>query len=164
VKAFGVLFAIWIIWNFLYFFLKYRDSGPLFGPIYRSRNLSEFWTETWHNVYTSPTRTLGYRPIRRLFGPAAGVMGGFGVMAIFHVWSFAPYVRPDGLFRIAMFFLANGAGCIVDYWIWGRKNTWLRMVLNWIYEVYWAQYAVAKCDIPDGLMAIDFKNLCRKQN
>ena len=64
VKAFGVLLAIWLIWNFMHFILKYPHSGPLFGPIYRASNLTVFWTETWHNVYTSPTRT-GTRKSRR---------------------------------------------------------------------------------------------------
>jgi hypothetical protein len=162
-KSFGVLFAIWLIWNFMHFILKYRHSGPLFGPIYGAPNLSQFWTEIWHNAYTSPTRTLGYRPLRKILGSAGGIMGGFGVMAIFHAWSLAPYVKPEGLFRVAMFFMANGVGCIVDYWIWGKKNTWARVLVNWIYEIYWAQYTAAKCDIPDGLMAIDFKNLCRRE-
>ena len=164
VKAFGVLLAIWLIWNFMHFILKYPHSGPLFGPIYRASNLTVFWTETWHNVYTSPTRTLGYNPMRKLFGPAAGVVGGFGIMAVFHMWAFAPYVKPEGLFRIGMFFMANGVGTIVDYWIWEKRNTPLRVVVNWMYEIYWAQYTAAKCDIPDGLIAIDFRNICRTQN
>lgn len=161
VKAFGVLLAIWLIWNLLHFILKYRHSGPLFAPIYKALNLTEFWTEIWHNAYTSPTRTLGYWPMRKIFGPAGGVMGGFGVMAIFHVWAFVPYVKPEGLFRIGVFFIANGVGSIIDFWIWERRNTLLRVVVNWAYEIYWAQYTAARCDIPDGLIGINFKNICR---
>lgn len=163
VKAFGVLLAIWLIWNSMHYILKYRDSPPLFGPIYRAENLSFFWTQTWHNAYTSPTRTLGYRPMRKVLGPVGGVMGGFGLMAIFHVWALAPYVDPDGLFRVAVFFMANGAGSVVDYWIWEKQNTWTRILVNWGFEVFLAQYTVAKFDIPNGLMAIDYKNICRAQ-
>jgi hypothetical protein len=99
--------------------------------------------------------------MRKISGSAGGVLGGFGVMAIFHVWAFAPYVKPEGQFRIGIFFIANGVGSILDYWIWGKQNTLLRMVMNWAYEIYWAQYAAARCDIPDGLTAIDFKTICR---
>lgn len=162
-KAFGVLLAIWLIWNSMHYVLKYRNSPPLFGPIYRAENLSYFWTQTWHNAYTSPTRTLGYRPMRMVFGPIGGVMGGFGLMAIFHVWALAPYVEPDGLFRVAVFFLANGAGSIADYWVWEKRNTWMRVLVNWGFEVYLAQYTVAKFGIPDGLLAIDYRNICRGQ-
>lgn len=161
IKAQGVLFAIWLIWNLMHAILKYHGSQHLFGPIYRAPNLSVFWTETWHNAYTSPTRTLGYRPIRKLFGPIGGVLGGFGVMAIFHVWALAPYVKPEGLVRVAVFFFANGVGSILDYWLWGKKITPERVIINWAYEIFWSQWTVAKCDIPDGLMAIDFRNLCR---
>jgi Membrane bound O-acyl transferase family len=164
VKAFGILLAIWLIWNFMHYILKYRDSPPLFGPIYRAENLSYFWTQTWHNAYTSPTRTLGYRPMRKVFGPIGGVMGGFGLMAIFHVWALAPYVEPDGLFRVAVFFIANGAGSVADYWLWEKRNTWTRILVNWAFEVFLAQYTAAKFDIPDGLMAIDYKNICRVQS
>jgi hypothetical protein len=164
VKALGVLFAIWLIWNAMHHVLKWSHSQPLFGPIYRAENLTFFWTETWHNAYTSPIRTLGYKPMRKLFGPISGVLGGFTLMAVFHVWALAPYVKPEGLFRVALFFMANGVGSIVDYWIWERRNTKTRIIVNWMYEVFWAQYAVAKCDIPDGLLAIDFKNICRVQS
>ena len=82
-------------------------------------------------------------------------------MAVFHVWSFEPYVGREGLIRIGLFFIANGVGSIVDFWIWGTKNTLVRIFVNWVFEVFWAQYAAAKCDVPDGLMAIDFKNICR---
>jgi hypothetical protein len=160
-KAFGVLFSIWLIWNAMNISLKYPNSQPLFGPIYRAPSLSSFWTDTWHNAYTSPIRTLGYKPMRKLFGPAGGVVGGFAVMAVFHVWALAPYVPAEGLVRVAVFFMANGVGSIVDYWIWGAKDGWVRGLVNWGFEVFWAQWTVQKCDIPDGLFAIDFKNICR---
>jgi len=163
IKAFGVLLAIWLIWNSMHYVLKYKNSPPLFGPIYRAENLSYFWTQTWHNAYTSPTRTLGYRPMRRLFGPVGGVMGGFGLMALFHVWALSPYVEPVGLSRVAVFFMANGAGSVADYWVWERQNTWTRVVVNWAFEIFLAQYTVAKFDIPDGLLRIDYRNICRVQ-
>jgi hypothetical protein len=162
VKALGVLFAIWLIWTFMHQILKYRRSSPLFGSIYRSANLCSFWKDTWHNAYTSPVRTLGYRPVRKVFGPIGGVIGGFIVMAIFHVWAFAPYLRPEGLYRVAVFFMANGVGCILDHGIWGERSTWTRVIVNWLYEVFWAQYTVRECDIPDGLLAIEFRNICRR--
>jgi hypothetical protein len=82
-------------------------------------------------------------------------------MAGFHVWALVPYVKPEGLVRVAVFFLANGVGSIADFWMWGNRNTPERVIINWLYEIYWSQYAVAKCDIPDGLMAIDFRRICR---
>jgi len=158
IKAFGVLFAIWLSWNAVHFVLKYRDSSTLFGPIYGA----VFWTETWHNAYTSPIRTLGYCPVRKFTGsPAAGVLAAFTIMAVFHVWAFAPYVSPQGLFRIGCFFVGNGVGCIVDFHLWGKKSTWTRTVVSWTYEIYLAQFTAAKCDIPDGLLATDFGRLCR---
>lgn len=161
IKAQGVLYAIWLIWTLINQIIKYPNSSPLFGPIYRAANLSLFWTETWHNAYTSPTRTLGYRPMRKIFGPIGGVIGGFALMAIFHVWSFVPYLRPKGLFRVGLFFLANGVGSVADYWIWGNRNTTLRVIANWMFEVFWSQYTVRECDVPDGILAIDYRNICR---
>ena len=161
IKAFGVLFSIWLIWNAMNFALKYKNSQPLFGPIYRAPSLSSFWTDTWHNVYTSPVRRIGYHPMRKLFGPVGGVLGGFGVMAVFHVWALAPYVPPEGLWRVAVFFMVNGAGSIVDYWIWEKRNSWFRVVMNWGFEVLLAQWTVEKCNIPDGVFAVDFRNICR---
>ena len=143
------------------FALKYKNSQPLFGPIYRAPSLSSFWTDTWHNVYTSPVRRIGYHPMRKLFGPVGGVLGGFGVMAVFHVWALAPYVPPEGLWRVAVFFMVNGAGSIVDYWIWEKRNSWFRVVMNWGFEVLLAQWTVEKCNIPDGVFAVDFRNICR---
>src|SRR5579862_591120 len=161
VKALGVLFAIWLIWTLMHQVLKYHNSTALFGPLYRAPNLSLFWTETWHNAYTSPTRTLGYKPVRKIFGPIGGVMGGFALMATFHVWAFAPYLRPKGLFRVGLFFMANGLGSVADYGVWKTNSTPLRVVVNWIFELFWAQYTVRECDIPDGILAVDFSKICR---
>jgi hypothetical protein len=72
-------------------------------------------------------------------------------------------VEPDGLFRVAVFFIANGAGSVADYWFWEKRNTRTRILVNWAFEVFLAQYTAAKFDIPDGLMAIDYKNICRVQ-
>lgn len=161
VKALGVLVAIWLIWTLMHHVLRYRNSSALFGPLYRSRNLSQFWSETWHNAYTSPIRTLGYRPMRRIFGPMGGVIGGFALMGLFHMWSFAPYLNPMGLFRVGLFFLANGVGCVLDYGIWKNRNTPLRVMANWMFELFWSQYTVRECKVPDGIVAIDYKNICR---
>jgi Membrane bound O-acyl transferase family len=168
VKALGLLFAIWLIWTLMHHIFKYRGRAPsfsprpVFGPIYRAGNLCSFWKDTWHTIYTSPIRTLGYAPMRKVFGPIGGVLGAFALMAVFHVWAFAPYFRPEGLFRVAVFFMVNGVGCIFDNAIWGERITWLRVIVNWLYQLFWAQYTVRECDIPDGLLAIDFKNFCRR--
>ena len=82
-------------------------------------------------------------------------------MAVFHVWALAPYVPPEGLWRVTVFFLVNAVGCIIDFWIWGEKDGVLRVIVSWGFEIFWAQWTVRKCDIPDGVFAIDFKNICR---
>ena len=62
--------------------------------------------------------------------PAAGVLAAFTIMADFHVWVFAPYMSPEGLFRIGCFLLGNGVGYIVDFCFGRKKRTWTRKIVG----------------------------------
>ena len=48
VLALEVLLAIYIIWTTMQLAVRYKNSPPLFGPIYRASSLASFWSETWH--------------------------------------------------------------------------------------------------------------------
>jgi hypothetical protein len=170
VKALGVLFTIWNIWTAWELILRYRTSPPLFGPIYTADSLAGFWTETWHNAFASPCYSLAYTPtyfllsklgVPRTVGRAAAVVGGFAVMAVFHMYALSPLMDGEGLRRVGVFFLGNGVMTVVEAGAWGRKKHWVRMTVAWVLELGVASWAVEAFDLPDGLWVADWKGLCR---
>jgi hypothetical protein len=44
-------------------------------------------------------------------------------------------------------------------WIWVKRNMFTRILVNQIYAIFWAQYAVAKHFTPDEILAIDIHNI-----
>lgn len=126
-------------------------------------------SETWHNVFASPCTSLAYGPIRYTlpkYGlpiPIArsfGVLGAFGLMAIFHVYALSPMINSEGLMRIGMFFLLNGVAAVAEAMIWGHKRHWLKTVFAWSFEVAIASWTAQAVRIPNGLSKIPWHEMC----
>ncbi|KAF2118486.1 hypothetical protein BDV96DRAFT_387455 [Lophiotrema nucula] len=170
VKALGILFTIWILWTSCQLVLRYKTSPPLFGPIWRADSLAGFWVETWHNAFASPCLNLTYTPVffiltklgsPRAFARATAVVSGFGLMAWFHVYALEPLLSQEGKWRIGVFFIGNGIFTVVEVAIWGKKRHWLRALIAWAIELSLSSWAVAAIEVADGVLAADWRGLCR---
>jgi hypothetical protein len=144
VLALEVLLAIYIIWTAIQLVVRYKTSPPLFGPIYRANSLAGFWSETWHNVFASPCESLAYMPLRRNLprygvpvsvARGLGILGAFGLMAVFHIYALAPILPQESLFRIGIFFVINGVATVAETAVWGKRHHWLKTVLAWTFEI-----------------------------
>ncbi|KAI9835801.1 MAG: hypothetical protein M1838_005198 [Thelocarpon superellum] len=169
VLALEVLLAIYIIWTSIQLVLRYKTSPLLFGPLYMANSLSSFWSETWHNAFASPCESLAYTPLRKWLGalgfplPAArsvGILGAFGLMAVFHVYALQPILPPQSLVRIGLFFVLNGVATVVEGAIWGRKKHWVKTAMAWIFEALLASWTAEEARIPHGLGSITWKDMC----
>ncbi len=169
VLAFEVLLAIYILWTTLQLILRYKSSPALFGPLYLADSLQGFWSETWHNAFSSPSTSLAYGPVRLLclrlglplpWARSLGAISVFALMGIFHVVSLSPLLSPVGLQRIMWFFILNGVGTIAEVLVWGRKRNWMRASLAWAFETALASWTAEKCGIPRGFHGIKWGELC----
>jgi hypothetical protein len=170
VKAVGILFTIWILWTSMQLCVRYKTSPALFGPIYLANSLESFWTETWHNAFASPCYSLAYKPtisllkilrMPRALSRGLAVISGFGLMAIFHVYSLKPMLDDEGIRRIGLFFTLNGVFTVLEVAVWGKTRHWLRALCAWIIEISLASWTVAAIKIADGVLSADWKGLCR---
>jgi hypothetical protein len=85
------------------------------------------------------------------------------ILVVWHAWSLVPLVPLQGQVRLTLFFILNGAGTVADFTIWGpahENDTIVRRICSWLLCIFLAQWTVAKCNIPDGMRAIDWTNLC----
>lgn len=161
VKALSVLVSIYVLWTTMNFFLRYPNSPPLFGPLWRATDLVSFWSETWHNAFSSPCHALGYklfRPMGRLYG----VVAAFLLMGIWHAWALAPILPTPGMFRVCCFFVLQALGCSLDATVFGHTHSRLRSLLSWIFCLSSATWTVKELHIPDGVWEIDWRNICRE--
>ncbi|KAJ4345235.1 uncharacterized protein N0V89_011364 [Didymosphaeria variabile] len=170
VKAFGVLLSIWIIFTGCQLLLRYKNSPPLFGPIFLADSLATFWTETWHNAFASPCLTLAYNPtmwvlttvgVPRRVARSFAVIASFSLMAVFHAEVMSPLLPPEGKMRIGLFFVLNGVFTVIEVAVWGKKRDWRRALMAWIIELALASWAVQTAQVADGLLHADWRGLCR---
>ena len=170
VKAFGVLLSIWIIFTSCQLAFRYRNSPPLFAPIYLADSLATFWTETWHNVFSSPCLNLAYNPtmyiltslkIPRQVARSFAVVASFSLMAVFHAEVMSPILSAEGKMRIGLFFILNGVFTVIEVAIWGKRRDWRRALMAWVIELTLASWAVEKAQVADGLLHADWRGLCR---
>jgi hypothetical protein len=169
VLAFEVLLAIYIIWTSMQLLLRYKSSPALFGPLYMADSLTGFWSETWHNAFASPCTSLAYEPLRHglpkwgvpvVIARPLGVLGAFGLMAIFHMYAMAPILTRSGLIRIGVFFFSNGTATVVEAALWRKKKHWLRAGLAWAFETSLASWTASGMNIPNGLSKIPWREIC----
>ncbi|KAF1959299.1 hypothetical protein CC80DRAFT_523979 [Byssothecium circinans] len=170
VKALGILFAIWLLWTGLEMVLRYKNSPPLFGPIYLADSLATFWTETWHNALAAPCLSLAYTPttymLSRLGLPrsvvrSCAVVASFGLMAVFHMYSMTPVLSDEGRRRVGWFFVANGVATVVEVAVWGKRRCWVRGAFAWGVQLGLASWTVARAEVADGVLGADWRGLCR---
>lgn len=169
VLALEVLLAIYILWTSLQICLRYKSSPALFGPLYLADSLQGFWSETWHNAFSSPVTSLAYGPVRmaslRIGLPITlarsfGVLASFIFMGAFHVGGLWPLLSTEGLKRIMAFFIINGLGTIAEVLVWGRKRNWIRASLAWAFQTVVASWAAETAGLPRGLHGIQWGKLC----
>ncbi|KAN0122281.1 hypothetical protein V8E51_000607 [Hyaloscypha variabilis] len=169
VLAFEVMLAIYIIWTSLQLLLRYKSSPALFGPLYMIDSFTGFWSETWHNAFASPCTSLAYAPLRYglpgygipvIVARSLGVLGAFGLMAIFHMYALSPILSREGLIRIGAFFMLNGVATVSEAALWGHKKHWLKAALAWTCETILASWTASGLNIPNGLSRIPWRELC----
>ncbi|KAF2270650.1 hypothetical protein CC78DRAFT_411118, partial [Lojkania enalia] len=169
IKALGILFTIWILWTSIEQLVRYRNSPPLFGPIWLADSLAGFWTETWHNAFASPCLSLAYTPTlyisRRLRVPrraarSAAVVAAFSLMAVFHMYALEPLLNDEGRRKIGWFFVVNGIFTVAEVAVWGRKRHWARTVVAWCIELAISTWTIRAVPIADGVLGADWKGLC----
>jgi len=170
ILAWEVLVAIYILWTTMERVLRYKDSPPLFGPLYLADSLTGFWSETWHNAFASPCQSLAYNPLRHglprwgvpvPIARSLGMVAAFILMAIFHMYAMTPILPRDSLERIGWFFFLNGVGTVVEAAIWGRRKHVVKTVLAWLFETCVATWAAQGARIPHGLDKLPWEGMCK---
>ncbi|KAF2806890.1 uncharacterized protein BDZ99DRAFT_448507 [Mytilinidion resinicola] len=170
VLAYEILLSLYIIFTSMQLLLRYKNSPPLFAPLYLIDSFSGFWAETWHNCFTAPCMTLAYSPIYKLVlasrlpksvARVAGVLASFSFMAIFHMYTLAPLLSQEGVKRIGLFFVVNGIVTVIEVAVWGKKRHWVRAALSWIGELVIASWVVMAVPFAEGLMNLDWRGICR---
>ena len=173
ILSYEILLAIYIIWTSLQLALRYKSSPALFGPIYLADSFAGFWTETWHNAFAAPCKSLAYNPIYRTVlwlglpraaARSAGVFASFVLMAVFHMHALAPLLSNEGLKRIGLFFVGNGVLTVVEVIVWGRRKHWARALAAWIIETAFASWVVLAIPVAHGLMELNWKEICRPKD
>lgn len=153
--------------------LRYETSPALFGPLYLADSLAGFWTETWHNAFASPCKSLAYNPVHKLvlwlrlprsMARSAGVLASFSLMAVFHMFALAPLLSHEGVKRVGLFFVGNGVLTVMEVMFWGRKKHWARAVLAWPIETAFASWIVSAMPITHRVMELDWRQICRPLN
>lgn len=171
VLALEVLLTIYILFSSLQILLRYKSSPALFRPLYLADSLQGFWTETWHNVFSSPVTSLAYRPARLLslrlglplsFARPFGALAAFSFMGLFHVAGLLPVLSTEALKRIMGFFILNGLGTIAEALVWGRKRNWVRASLAWAFQAVVAGWAAETAGLPRGLHGVKWGELCNR--
>ncbi|KAF4635186.1 hypothetical protein G7Y89_g2916 [Cudoniella acicularis] len=159
ILAFEVWLAIYIIWTSMQMVLRYKSSPALFGPLYLTDSLTGFWSETWHNAFAAPCTSLAYGPLRyglpRYGAPvvlarAAGVIGAFSLMALFHMYALSPILDEKALIRIGAFFLLNGIATVSEAMVWGKEKYVMKTVIAWVFETALASWTASGMNIPNG--------------
>jgi hypothetical protein len=173
VLAFEILLSLYILFTSMQLVLRYRNSPPLFAPLYLIDGFASFWTEFWHNCFAAPCMTLAYMPIYRLvlavgvpraIARMAGVLASFSFMAVFHMWTLAPLLSLEGVKRMGLFFVINGVLTVMEVAIWGKRRHWLRAVLAWASEVAIASWVAMAVPFAEGLMHLDWRGICRPRD
>lgn len=89
-----------------------------------------------------------------------GIIGAFGLMAIFHVYALSPIMDTAGLQRVGIFFLMNGVATVSEALIWGHRKHWLKTALAWGFELALSSWTAEAASIPNGLSRIRWMELC----
>jgi hypothetical protein len=89
-----------------------------------------------------------------------GVLGAFGLMAVFHMYALQPIIDRDALIRIGLFFLINGIATVAEAAVWGKKRHWLKAVLAWIFETSISTWTAKGINFPNGLSKIPWREMC----
>lgn len=173
ILSYEILIAIYVIWTSMQLLLRYRSSPALFGPLYLADSFAGFWTETWHNAFAAPCKSLAYNPTHRIVlwlglpraaARSAGVLASFMLMAIFHMHALAPLLSYEGLKRIGLFFVGNGVLTVVEVIVWGRRKHWARAAAAWIIQTAFASWVVMAIPFAHGLMELNWKEICRPKD
>ncbi|TGO14050.1 hypothetical protein BTUL_0059g00360 [Botrytis tulipae] len=169
VLAFEVQLSIYIIWTAIQLLVRYKGSPALFGRLYAVESLGDFWSKTWHNVFSAPCASLAYDPIRQTLpklgvsipiARSMGILAAFFLMAAFHVYALAPMLTDKALFRIGTFFVLNGFATVGEAMVWGRKESWVKTGLAWVTEMSLAAWTADALGIPRGVHGIKWRDIC----
>ncbi|POS86331.1 hypothetical protein EPUL_002744, partial [Erysiphe pulchra] len=136
---------------------------PLFAPLYLADSLTGFWSEVWHNCFTSPCISLAYNPLRnglRKLGlpdgisRSAGVLGAFSLMSVFHMYCMYPILDQKAVNRIGLFFFLNGIATLAETAIWGKKRHWAKATLAWTFQTILATWVASSINLPSNTLTI----------
>ncbi|KAG4027345.1 hypothetical protein MFRU_031g00920 [Monilinia fructicola] len=169
VLAFEVQLSIYLIWTGIQLLVRYKSSPALFGRLYAVESLGDFWSKTWHNVFSAPCASLAYDPLRKSLpklgvpvpiARSVGILAAFFLMAVFHVYALAPMLTDKALLRIGMFFVLNGFATVGEALVWGRRESWVKTGLAWVTEMSLAAWTAGALGIPRGVHGIRWGELC----
>ncbi|KAI6249916.1 hypothetical protein HI914_01645 [Erysiphe necator] len=163
VLAFEILLSIYVCFSSLHLTIKYKNSPPHFAPLYTADSLAGFWSEVWHNSFTSPCISLAYNPLRKVLlklglpdkiARSVGMLGAFSLMAIFHMFCVYPVLNSKAVNRIGLFFFINGVATLAEAVMWGKKRHWAKAVLAWTFEIIIATWVASSLDVPSNTLSI----------
>ncbi|KAI6155396.1 membrane bound O-acyl transferase family-domain-containing protein [Pisolithus tinctorius] len=87
---------------------------PLFFSPWRATSLTELWGDRWHHLNRSYMVALGAKPVSRIFGRAAGVLGAFTISGLMHDLGLRAVGRGSDFVAIFGFFFMMGVGVVME--------------------------------------------------
>lgn len=163
ILAFEILLSIHVGFSSIHLLVRYKSSPPLFAPLFSADSLAGFWSEVWHNSFTSPCISLANNPLRnslrKLGSPdgisrSVGILGAFSLMAVFHMYCFYPVLDQRAVNRIGLFFFLNGIATIAESAIWGKKRHWAKAALAWTFQIILATWVASSLNLPSNTLKI----------
>lgn len=119
--AFHLLAAAW------------RRAGVGVGPLFRAplaaTSLGTFWSRRWNLAFSELMQLIVARPLRRLFGERAAVIGGFLASGILHELAIS-LPAGAGYGGPLAYFALHGALVRLEPWL-AQRATWLRAGGPW---------------------------------
>ncbi|EPS38703.1 hypothetical protein H072_7558 [Dactylellina haptotyla CBS 200.50] len=172
VKAVKLLLQIYILWTAAHLPFRLSNTTPFFSPLYKADSLVDFWNgNIWHVAFQSPCQSIAYMPVQTILkaiglpkplARGSGVVGAFTLMGIFHAyigWSVMTDVV-DGWTKVVGFFMLNGVATVFEDLVWGRKKSWVRAMLAWVFEISLASWAVSGVEFPYELWLVHDPRFC----
>lgn len=175
-KVLSGLLGIQLGFEGLHTVLHPRCPNALFFQPWAARSFTEFWSVHWHQGAHPFLHSLGYVPVRHLFGRcfgetagrAAGVLAAFSLSGVWHAWCGAVMTRDEYAWRQSLglwaVFMVQGLGILLERSL-IRRTEWRRRwrqkivtVVCWVCSVesaaIWLRYAEPRAKRPQGWTTI----------
>jgi hypothetical protein len=130
-----VIVSIYAVFEAGHTIIRPGSRTPLFNYPFIQPTLGAFWSKGWHAIILSPLLSLASQP-------AAATLAAFTFSGVWHAYAVMPMGGYALAWRVAAVFVMQGAGCLLEYAVWGRERTIPRRLFIWVWSLAWAGWAL----------------------